>query len=112
MRSLGLATLALPLGAAIAFLSGETAGMALVFMLPAAIVFRARSPGAFPLLVAVFGVGFATGAAYLAVPTLLGRSGDGSAGLIAYAAAQLGIGASIIVLGLALYLRRSPLNGA
>jgi hypothetical protein len=102
------ALVAVPLGAAMALLSAETAGLAVILLIPAIVVIREKAPKRLPVLTVSFGVGFVLGAGYIARGEL---SESPSAGLLSYAASQVAIGIGMILIGILLRQRSRRLAG-
>lgn len=91
--------------AMIAFLSEDTAGAAVLLLLPILVIVRAGKPRRLAGVVAAFGVGYLGMVVYTTLHTSGVFSGAATPGVIAYAASQLAIGVAIVVVGVTLLLR-------
>lgn len=93
--------LALPAGFVMAYLSGATAGVATLLIIPVVVILsQHRRPVA--LFLCVFGLGFVAGA-FFSVGRGSGLfSGAFSVGTAAYAASQIAIGVTFVLVGLML----------
>lgn len=106
-RSLIFILLALPAGFALAPLSGETAGIATLLVIPVVVILSQHKRTVGQLLAAV-GAGYTANVALFIARSSWVFSG---AGTLAYAASQLAIGAALFLTGLVLtlhYRQRTP----
>jgi hypothetical protein len=94
----------LPVGAVLALLGLETAGVGILLVIPVAMVALNRSPDLFGGAAAAFGVGYLTGIVFFIVRGALLSDGTGVA---AFAISQLVVGALIVAGGLAWAARPS-----
>ena len=84
-----------------AFLSGETAGLATLLVIPVIVILNQhKRPVA--LFLGVFGLGFVAGASFIAGRGSRLFSGAFSVGTAAYAASQIAIGVALVLIGLIL----------
>lgn len=91
---------AVPVGAVLGFLSLETAGLAMLLLIPAGAVLKQTKAARIPLLMVTFAVGYLLAIGFFALRTSGILNSDGvDWGLAAYVASLAGVGVALLIVG-------------
>ncbi len=107
-RDLVLAGMAVAVGAVFAALSLETLGVALLLLIPVAVVLKRRATARLPLVTVTFALGYLIGIGFFAWRTS-GIVGSDAInwGVAAYFGSLAAVGVVVLVVGLVMHSRRS-----
>jgi hypothetical protein len=97
---------ALVTGAVLAFVSLETAGFAMLLLVPVGVALKRRRAARIPLLVVSFAVGYLLGIGFFAVETSgIVNGGSVDWGVAAYFASLAGVGVALLIVGTVMAVR-------
>jgi hypothetical protein len=88
------------------FVSLETAGLAMLLLIPACVVLKQRQAARIPLLMVTFAVGYLLAIGFFALRTSGVLNGDGvDWGVAAYFATLAGVGVALLIVGTVIGVR-------
>ena len=97
---------ALGVGAVLGFLSLETAGLAMLLLIPAGVVLKQRNAARIPLLIVTFAIGYLLAIGFFALRTSgILIVGGVDWGVAAYFASLAGIGVALLIAGTVIGVR-------
>lgn len=97
---------ALPVGAVLGFLSLETAGLAMLLLIPAGMLLKQRNAARIPALMVTSAIGYLLAIGFFALRTSGLLNGDGvDWGTAVYFASLAGVGAALLIVGTVIGVR-------
>jgi hypothetical protein len=97
---------ALSVGALVGLVSLETAGLAMLLLIPAGVVLKQRRAARIPFLMVTFAVGYLLAIGFFALRTSGILNGDGvDWGVAAYFASLAGVGVALLIAGTVISVR-------